>query len=91
MNKQRVFESVLLRWQTQRIDLLEILEDRNGRGSTVVTSQVPSGHMVPRHRRPTLANAILDRLVHNAHRLVMSGDRMRRATGKRALDAAQNP
>ncbi len=40
---------------------------------------------------PTLADAILDRLIHNAHRLNMTGESMRRTTGRRALDEDQNP
>ena len=73
--------------QMQRIDLLEILEDRNGRGSTIVTSQVPAEQWHEVIGDPTLADAILDRLVHNAHRLNMTGDSMRKITGRRALDA----
>jgi len=73
--------------QGQRIDLLEIFEDRNGRGSTLVTSQVPVEQWHEVIGDPTLADAILDRLVHNAHRLNMTGDSMRRITGRRALDA----
>jgi DNA replication protein DnaC len=75
----------------QRIDLLEILEDRNGRGSTIVTSQVPVDQWCEVIGDPTLADAILDRLVHNAHRLNMTGESMRRITGQRALDPDQNP
>jgi DNA replication protein DnaC len=74
----------------QRIDLLEILEDRNGRGSTIVTSQVPADQWHEVIGDPTLADAILDRLVHNAHRVNMTGESMRRITGRRALDEAQN-
>ena len=77
--------------QGQRIDLLEILEDRNGRGSTIVTSQVPADQWHEVIGDPTLADAILDRLVHNAHRLTMTGESMRKITGRRALDADQNP
>ena len=77
--------------QGQRIDLLEILEDRNGRGSTIVTSQVPADQWHEVIGDPTLADAILDRLVHNAHRLTMTGESMRKLTGRRALDADQNP
>ena len=77
--------------QAQRIDLLEILEDRNGRGSTIVTSQVPPDRWCDIIGDPTLADAILDRLVHNAHRLTMTGESMRRATGKRALDVSPEP
>jgi DNA replication protein DnaC len=77
--------------QNQRIDLLEILEDRNGRGSTIVTSQVPIDQWHEVIGDPTLADAILDRLVHNAHRLNMTGESMRRITGRRDLDADRNP
>jgi len=76
--------------QSQRIDLLEILEDRNGRGSTIVTSQVPPDQWHEVIGDPTLADAILDRLVHNAHRLNMTGESMRRMNGRRHLDAEQN-
>jgi DNA replication protein DnaC len=64
----------------QRRDLLEIVEDRYGRGATMITSQVPvdRGHDVIAD--PTLADAILDRLVHNAHRLKLTGDSLRRKT-----------
>jgi DNA replication protein DnaC len=61
-----------------RHDLLEILEERYGRRSTIVTSQVPvaSWHQVIAN--DTYADAILDRLVHNAHRLELSGQSLRR-------------
>ena len=76
--------------RAKRIDLLEILEDRNGRGSTLVTSQVPIDQWCDVIGDPTLADAILDRFVHNAHRLNLTGESMRRANGKRSLDAGQN-
>jgi hypothetical protein len=63
---------------TERRDLLEILEDRQGRGSTIVTSQLPVDQWHEAIGDPTLADAILDRLVHNAHRLNLTGDSMRR-------------
>ncbi|WP_189524198.1 IS21-like element helper ATPase IstB [Mesorhizobium sp. M8A.F.Ca.ET.165.01.1.1] len=63
---------------TERRDLLEILEDRHERGSTVVTSQLPVDHWHEAIGDPTLADAILDRLVHNAHRLNLSGESLRR-------------
>ncbi len=62
----------------ERRDLLEILEDRHGRGSTIVTSQLPVDHWHEAIGDPTLADAILDRLVHNAHRLTLSGESLRR-------------
>ena len=76
----------------QRIELLEILEDRSGRGSTLVTSQVPveQWHEVIGDN-PTLGDAILDRLIHNAHRIAMTGESMRKIAGKRSLDASRNP
>ena len=63
---------------SERRDLLEILEDRHGRGSTIVTSQLPVEHWHEAIGDPTLADAILDRLVHNAHRLALAGESMRR-------------
>ena len=50
-------------------DLLEILDDRQGRGSTIVTSQIDVKHWHEMIANPTVADAILDRLVHSAHRL----------------------
>ncbi len=58
-------------------DLLEILDDRQGRGSTIVTSQVDVKHWHEMIANPTVADAILDRLVHSAHRLNLAGDSMR--------------
>ena len=72
----------------QRRDLLEILEDRHGRGSTIVTSQLPIEHWHDIVGDPTIADAILDRLVHNAHRLTLKGESLRKAAAKRQkLDA----
>ncbi|RYI10640.1 MAG: transposase [Acetobacteraceae bacterium] len=80
--------------QPEREDLLEILEDRHGRSSTIVTSQVPLEQWHAVIGSPTLADAILDRLVHNAHRIELKGESMRRITARRAattepLDARQ--
>lgn len=62
-----------------RHDLLEILEERYGRRSTIVTSQIPVGSWHEVIGNPTYADAILDRLVHNAHRLELAGESLRRA------------
>lgn len=62
-----------------RHDLLEILEERYGRRSTIITSQLPIAAWHQVIGDPTYADAILDRLVHNAHRLDLDGDSMRRA------------
>ena len=65
----------------QRRDLLEIVEERYGRGATLITSQVPVDRWHDIIGEPTIADAILDRIVHNAHRIeVASKDSMRRAT-----------
>ena len=61
-----------------RHDLLEILEDRYGRRSTMVTSQLPVAEWHSLIAHATYADAILDRLVHNAHRIDIKGDSMRR-------------
>jgi DNA replication protein DnaC len=67
---------------SERRDLLEILEDRHGRASTIVTSQLPVEHWHEAIGDPTLADAILDRLVHNAHRLKLTGESMRKAAAR---------
>jgi len=64
--------------QEQRHDLLEILEDRHGLKSTLVTSQLPVEHWHEQIGDPTLADAILDRLVHSAHKIQLKGDSMRK-------------
>jgi len=62
----------------ERRDLLEVLEDRHGRRATLVTSQLPLEHWHNAVGDPTFADAILDRLVHQAHRLTLKGTSMRR-------------
>jgi len=74
----------------QRRDLLEVIDDRQQRGSTIITSQVPIENWHDVIADPTIADAILDRLVHNAHRLALNGDSMRKITAQRAkLDATK--
>ncbi len=58
----------------RRQDLLEILDDRYQKKSTVVTSQLPITHWHTHLNDPTLADAILDRLLHNAVRLELKGE-----------------
>jgi len=60
-------------------DLLEVIEDRAGLRSTIVTSQLPVAHWHEALREPTVADAILDRLVHDAYRLELNGPSMRRS------------
>jgi len=61
-----------------RHDLLEIIEDRHGRRSTIVTSQLPVEKWHDYLADPTLADAILDRLVHSAYTLKLKGESMRK-------------
>jgi DNA replication protein DnaC len=68
-------------------DLLEILEERYGRRSTIVTSQLPLAAWHDVIGDPTYADAILDRLVHNAHRIELTGESLRRTRGKQAKTA----
>jgi DNA replication protein DnaC len=62
----------------QRRDLLEIVEDRYDAGSILITSQVPVDRWYEIIGDPTLADAILDRLVHNAYRIELTGESMRK-------------
>jgi DNA replication protein DnaC len=63
---------------SQRRDLLEILEDRYGRHSTVVTSQLPVATWHDAIGDATLADAVLDRLVYNAYELKLKGESNRK-------------
>lgn len=63
---------------SQRHDLMELIEDRHGRRSTVITSQLAIKHWHDYIGEPTVADAVLDRLLHGAHRLEFEGDSMRR-------------
>jgi DNA replication protein DnaC len=62
----------------QRRDLLEIVEDRHDARSIIVTSQVPVDRWYEIIGNPTIADAILDRLVHNAYRIELAGESMRK-------------
>ena len=63
---------------SQRNDFMELIEDRHGLRSTLVASQLPVEHWHDYLSEPTLADAILDRLLHNAHRLPLKGASMRK-------------
>ncbi len=62
----------------ERRDLLEVLEDRNAISSTVISSQIPTGKWHDIIGDPTIADAVLDRLIHNAHMIMMKGESMRK-------------
>lgn len=61
-----------------RMALMEIIEDRHGRASTIVASQLPIGKWFDTIGDSTIADAILDRLVHTAHRIELKGDSLRK-------------
>jgi DNA replication protein DnaC len=60
-------------------EILELFEDRFNTGSTIISSQLPLEHWNHALTDPTLADAILDRIVHNAHKIFMKGESMRKA------------
>lgn len=70
--------------ESQRRDLLELFEDRHNLKSTLITSQMPVDHWHELIGDPTLADAILDRLIHNAHRVPLKGESLRKKQAKLA-------
>ena len=70
-----------------RTALMEIIEDRHGKGSLIITSQVPVSKWYDIIGEQTIADAILDRIVHNAHRLELKGESLRK---RRAPDNELN-
>ena len=63
-------------------DPLEIVDDRHGRSSPIVTSQLPVDHWHEVIVDPTIADAVLDRLVHTAHRITLDGETLRKPVEK---------
>jgi len=74
----------------QRLDLLEIFEERYRRKSTLITAQLPVAQWHDMIGEPTIADAILDRIVHNAHRVNLEGDSMRKRKSTSHLTGAEN-
>jgi DNA replication protein DnaC len=66
----------------QQHDLLEVLEDRHGLRSTLITSQLPTDHWHELITNPTVADAICDRLVHNGYRISLKGESMRKTKNR---------
>jgi DNA replication protein DnaC len=73
----------------QRRDLLEVLDDRHGQRSTIVTSQLPVAHWDDVIGDATMADAILDRLVHNAHLLELKGKSLRKRRPRLTTEGTQ--
>ena len=61
---------------------MEVIEDRHGRRSTLIASQLPIEHWHDYIGEATIADAVLDRLLHGAHRLNLTGDSMRKTKAK---------
>jgi len=74
---------------SERRDLLEICDDRYQRRSLILTSQVPIAHWHEQIGDPTIADSILDRIVHNAHRIELDGESMRKKRRKSGEDQNQ--
>ena len=66
-----------------RLALLEIIEDRQNKGSLIVTSQLPVTGWYSVIGEKTIADAILDRLIHQSHRIELRGESMRKKRSKR--------
>lgn len=75
----------------QRRDLLEIIEDRYDAHSILITSQLPVDRWYEIIGEPTLADAILDRIIHNAYRIELSGDSMRKLKAAAQMQSAGSP
>lgn len=69
---------------SERRDFLELCDDRYQRRSIVLTSQVPIAHWHEQIGDPTVADSILDRVIHNAFRIELSGESMRKKRGKKS-------
>jgi DNA replication protein DnaC len=72
----------------QRRDLLEIIDDRHEMRSVIITSQVPVERWYEIIGNPTMADAILDRLVHNAYRIDLKGESLRKKRNPAAADTS---
>jgi DNA replication protein DnaC len=70
--------------EQERRDFLEICDDRYQRRSTILTSQVPVNHWHEQIGDPTIADSIMDRLVHNAYRIELDGESIRKVRGRKA-------
>ena len=75
----------------ERRDFLEICDTRFQARSVLLTSQLPVANWHPQIGDPTLADSILDRLVHNAHRIELKGDRMRVTCDGKPAGELQSP
>lgn len=63
----------------ERAILMDIVEDRHGRKSMIITAQIPVSNWYDAIGNPTIADAILDRIVHTAHQIELTGESLRKA------------
>ena len=75
----------------ERRDFLEICDDRYQRRSTILTSQLPVAHWHEQIGDPSIADSIMDRLVHNAYRIELSGESMRKQRGRKTDQDRNEP
>lgn len=75
---------------SQRQDLMEVVEDRHGRGSTLIASQLPVKHWHDYIGEATVSDAILDRLLHGSHRLELLGESMRKMNVDKATQESSS-
>lgn len=74
---------------SERRDFLEICDDRYERRSLILTSQVPVAHWHEQIGDPSIADSILDRIVHNAYRVELNGESMRKKKGRKPEEGAE--
>jgi DNA replication protein DnaC len=72
-----------------RLAFLEIIEDRHGKGSVIITSQLPVNRWYDIIGEKTIADAIMDRLVHQAHRIELNGESMRKKRNQKSMSEPQ--
>ena len=70
--------------------LMEIIEDRHGKSSTIITSQIPVALWYEVIGEKTMADAILDRIVHDAHRIELTGESLRKTRSKKNINPNMN-
>lgn len=68
--------------RAERHDLLEIMEERHAARSTIITSQLPVERWHEYINDPTIADAVLDRVVHNAYKIALKGESLRKSSGR---------
>ena len=75
---------------SQRRDLMEVVDDRHERGATIIATQVPVERLHSLIGDPTYADAILDRLVHQAYRIELQGESLRKVRASAESSIAQS-